>query len=82
MWPENWRAWELFTQLGWNAVFVASPMGGGRMVYQDLKWERLEMFERLLPPDPDDEDVPDTRTLVYQLRTLEQEAREHLNLRD
>jgi hypothetical protein len=86
VWPENWRAFELFVCLGWHKLFVppvqpTAHSGGvpGRFIFEGLRWEQLDTFERRLEVPLDDEDVPDGRRLVQQLRQLESEAREFLN---
>lgn len=77
IWPENWRAFELFSAMGrqWDVV---GSFGG--LVYMGLKLSSLAEVERRLQPPPGDE-LPDDRTLFFQLRTLEEEAVQHLNAR-
>lgn len=75
VWPENWRAFELF----WNMQHCWVQAGGlGGLEVTGLRWEALDTIERRLTPRPDDT-VPDSRTLFEQLRTLEDEALRHLN---
>lgn len=50
---------------------------GGSMV-TGLRWEALDTIERRLLPQPGVQ-VPDSRTLFDQLRTLEAEALRYLN---
>lgn len=80
IWPENWRSWELFRAMStsWNVAVAPGPPS--RLVYLGLQWATLDSIERRIPPEPDD-DVPDARTLFYQLRVLEMETIEIRNSR-
>lgn len=81
VWPENWRAWELFQAMGtsWNVAVTPS----GRLVYLGMQWATLDSIERRMPPDPHDdpEHLPDSRTLLFQLRVLESETLDQHNAR-
>jgi hypothetical protein len=77
LWPENWRAWELFevADTAWRR-----EIAGKSIVYFGFDWPALGEIERRLPPeDPADEWLPDARQLLYQLKVLEGEALVHLN---
>lgn len=79
VWPENWRAWELFSAMGtsWNVAITPR----GQLVHLGLQWPALDSIERRLPPLPDEDpaDLPDQRTLFHQLRILELETLEQRN---
>lgn len=75
VWPENWRAFELFDALESQWIIVA---GAGGVFYQGINYSALDHVERRMPPAPGD-DVPEPRELFAQLRLLEREARHHRN---
>lgn len=82
VWPENWRAWELFEAMEnrWDRQFIGGGLGGGRLVFFGLQLPALAEVERWLPADdPDGEDLPERRKLFLQLRLLESEALPLLN---
>jgi hypothetical protein len=78
VWPDNWRAWELFAALETQWRLVVGP--GGGVFYEGIDYSVLDQVERRLPA-LDDEDLPDERTRWHQLQLLEREAKRHLNQR-
>jgi len=78
VWPENWRAVQLFCALGtqWR-VIVGAGMGGGR-AWLGIPYEILPIVEARVRPTPGAPD-PDPQHLFAQLRVLETTALEHLN---
>jgi hypothetical protein len=80
VWPENWRAFELFSAMGtsWNRVAVGG-LGGGQVLYVGLDLAQLGAIERWLPLEDGDDAPPDRRTLFSQIKLLEGEALQHLN---
>jgi hypothetical protein len=81
VWPENWRAFELFAAAPWQRSVVAG-LAGGKVLYFNLDWPALgDIEERWLPPDGDEceEPAPLRRALFHQLKMLEGEALLHLN---
>lgn len=78
VWPENWRAFELFAATPWKRGIVAG-LGGGAVLHFGLDWPALDSIERRLPPADDDPEPPEPRALFAQLKVLEAEALQHLN---
>ncbi|MGE0329690.1 MAG: DUF1799 domain-containing protein [Ramlibacter sp.] len=76
VWPENWRAFELFTACATQWHREIAPTG--RIVWHGLPTERIESTQRRLPPAPGTEE-PDPRELFHQLQDLEREALQQLN---
>lgn len=75
VWPENWRAFELFVALETQWDVALGPTG---LYFHGIRYGSLAEVERRLAPRPGD-DVPDDRTVFEQLQLLEREARRHLN---
>jgi Phage related hypothetical protein (DUF1799) len=75
IWPENWRAVQVFCALGtqWRMA-----IGAGGSVWLGLRYESLPLVEaRVRPTDGAPQPPPDV--LFTQLRVLETTALEHLN---
>jgi hypothetical protein len=75
VWPENWRAFELFCLCQWT---ILPASFGGRPYYDGIASTELESLERRFPPT-DDTELPTARVLCRQLRILVDTAKEHLN---
>jgi hypothetical protein len=81
IWPENWRAFELFMACGdqWTIHCIPGPVGAPGIVrYQGIDFRILDSVEARMPPSPGTE-VPEPRDLFRQFRLLVQEAAAHLN---
>lgn len=76
VWPENWRAFELFAAM--RTQWIKRTLPDGSVRFDGLNYQALDSVESRMPPDPAIE-VPDPRTLFAQLRLLEDEALDHLN---
>jgi hypothetical protein len=76
VWPENWRAFELFLALDDQWDVHMGAMGG--VYYQGIDVRRLDSVEARVPPLPDIE-VPAPRELLRQFKLLVNEAKQHLN---
>lgn len=81
VWPENWRAWELFCAAAtqWDVLAVPAGLGGAVVRYRGINYSRLaDLRDRLLPADPRYPD-PAPRDLFRQLQLLEATALPMLN---
>lgn len=80
VWPENWRAFELFEACSTQWDVLAAGLEGTRF-WEGINYTRLaDVAERLLPP-AEDTYVPPKRELFQQIRILERAAMRALNAR-
>ena len=77
IWPEHWRAVDLFFAMGTQWVVEIAP--SGKLYSHGLRYEALPIVESRLPPDDSGEFAPDPATLFSQLQTLEMYARRYRN---
>lgn len=75
IWPENWRAVQVFCALGTQWRMVAGP---GGVIWMGFPYEVLPIVEARVPPTPD-VPLPDPALLFSQLRVLETTALSILN---
>ncbi len=77
VWPENWRAFELFAscESQWQII---PPALGGKPYWQGIPSTEIESVVRRFPATEDTE-VPGDRRLFNQIRLLEQTAKQCLN---
>ncbi|WP_372826537.1 DUF1799 domain-containing protein [Polaromonas sp.] len=76
IWPENWRAFELFEACATQWTLLVSPTG--RVQRAGIDYTRFDSIERRMPLLPG-QCVPEPRELFRQLRVCEQTAMQHLN---
>lgn len=77
VWPENWRAFEIFQACETQWTVLVAGLEGVRW-WEGIDYERLQSVIELLPPEPGTQ-VPPPRQLFRQIQLLERAAKDALN---